>query len=189
MYLGACTGLLCVNGQLTNQQVWLCSWCCVVVFKIHAPSYNFQMQLFCQQLHSFKTNRFNCVIATCTVWLLVCLTFKAKEELHLESVLRCIIYAGCPSFRGINVSTFKCKNLVLTYNSFLNKNIWTYISSLYFIIITHYWCADRLNPDWFRTGSLTNQTPVFVVTIANLGIYNQLPKILSLKCHRIIVLF
>ena len=56
-------------------------------------------------------------------------------------------YADCPSFRGINVSTFQSIYLVMTYNYFLNKNIWTYISSLYLIIINHHGCADRLNPD------------------------------------------
>ena len=48
-----------------------------------------------------------------------------------------VLYAGCPSFRGINVSAFQSINLVMTYNYFFNKNIWTYISSLYLITITH----------------------------------------------------
>ena len=49
-------------------------------------------------------------------------------------------YAGCPSCRAMNVSTFQSINLVMTYNYFWNKNIWTFISSLYLIII-----ADIVN--------------------------------------------
>ena len=28
-----------------------------------------------------------------------------------------------------------------------NRNIWFYISELHYMIITHHYCADRLNPD------------------------------------------
>ena len=54
---------------------------------------------------------------------------------------------------------------------YLNKSIRIYISPLYVIVITHHYCADRLNPDGLRAGSFSKQAPVFVVTVANPGLY------------------
>ena len=43
------------------------------------------------------------------------------------------------------------------------------ISPLHVIVITHHYCADRLNPDRFGAGSFSKQAPIFVVTVANPG--------------------
>ena len=54
---------------------------------------------------------------------------------------------------------------------FLNKSIWIYISPLHVIVFTHHYCVDRLNPDRFGAESFSKQATVFVVTVANPGLY------------------
>ena len=54
---------------------------------------------------------------------------------------------------------------------FLNKSVCIYISPLHVIVITHHYCADRLNPDRFGAGSFFKQAPLFVVTVANPNLY------------------
>ena len=55
--------------------------------------------------------------------------------------------------------------------SILNKTIWIYISPLRVIVITHHYCADRLNTDRFGAGSFSKQAPLFVVSVANPDLY------------------
>ena len=54
---------------------------------------------------------------------------------------------------------------------FFDRSIWIYISPLHVIVITHHYYADRLNPDGFGCGSFSKQAPVFVVSVANHGLY------------------
>ena len=72
---------------------------------------------------------------------------------------------------------------------FLNKSIWIYKYPLHVIVITRHYCANRLNPDRIGAGLFFKQAPVFVVTLANPGLYKWLSNFLSVKCSRIIVLF
>ena len=49
---------------------------------------------------------------------------------------------------------------------FLNKIInWIYISPLH--VISHHYCADRLNQDLVGAESFSKHAPVFVVTVSN----------------------